>query len=613
MDNINYNVKPNYNDLMNAYTRSLKVSVKHSLPPVPPVPVRPTMTITSTTVESGESTDDSQINLTFTSSEDTTDFISSDVQISGGTISNFTGSGKVYSAVFTPSGYATYTISVLANSFTDGSGNGNVASNEFKWTYTNTIQPFPSNYDNQWYLENIKFKDYFQNETQRQDLLSQLANSSVKIAINDVGVQQTDVNNPNNTEINDFNKLDKSLSKGFNSDGPDDRWWPLNSSDDHGTMCGSMAVSSGNKLYGTAPGLPFVSLRQDGSEDAISDSLLYENQKISVYSCSWGPNSGDTTISAWVELAIKEGSQNGRGGKGCVYVCAVGNSSVTGDTGVFNYMLNLAETLSVGATNIDDKRASYSETGANLLCVAPGGEQQFVNDPKGVLVFNNNYDLSYVDGTSFACPLVSGLCGVMLTLRNDLTWIDVKEIISKSCIKNDPQAGGSGADNTPWFNNQVGRPFNLQYGFGLIDYGTVISNTKNHVLLPEQNGFKLILSEDIDLSQPQEISFVIDDNAFTSQINDNIPLTENYDTFVIQEFVIVFGILEDGSDSNNEVHELSISLSVDGRGYSTDYTNQAITNGRKVSFETTTQLLGYPVLSEFLKGEKLVGDGNSST
>ena len=246
------------------------------------------------------------------------------------------------------------------------------------------------------------------------------------------------------------------------------------------------------------------------------------------------------------------------------------------------------------------------------MCVAPGGEQQFVNDPNGVLVFNNNYDLKYEKGTSFACPLVSGLCGVMLTLRNDLTWRDVKEIISKSCIKNDPQAGGSGADNTPWFNNQVGRPFNLQYGFGLIDYGTVISNTKNHVLLPEQNGFIVDLFESIDLSQPQEISFVIDENTITRQINEVIPLTENYDTFVIQEFVIVFGILEDGSDSDNEVHELSISLSVEDR-YATDYTNQAITNGRKVSFETTTQLLGYPVLSEFLKGEKLVGDGNSST
>lgn len=200
----------------------------------------------------------------------------------------------------------------------------------------------------------------------------------------------------------------------------------------------------------------------------------------------------------------------------------------------------------------------------------------------------------------------------MLTLRNDLTWRDVKEVISKSCIKNDPEAGGSGADNTPWFTNQVGRPFNLQYGFGLIDYGTVISNTQIHTLLPVQNGFIVSINKNIDLSQPQEISFVIDGNTNPIQINDDIPLTENFNTFIIQEFVIVFGILQDGSDSNNEVHELSISLSVEGRGYATDYTDQAITNGRKVAFNTIS-LENYPVLSEFLKGEKLVGDGNSST
>ena len=57
MENIDYDIKPNYNDLMNAFARSLKVRVKHSVPPVPPVPpvpVRPTMTITSKTVNSGD-------------------------------------------------------------------------------------------------------------------------------------------------------------------------------------------------------------------------------------------------------------------------------------------------------------------------------------------------------------------------------------------------------------------------------------------------------------------------------------------------------------------------------------------------------------------------------
>ena len=84
MEKNDYDIKPNYNDLMKAFSRSLKVRVKHSVPPVPPVPVRPTMTITSKTVNSGDATDDSYIELTFTSSKDTTNFTSSDVKINGG-------------------------------------------------------------------------------------------------------------------------------------------------------------------------------------------------------------------------------------------------------------------------------------------------------------------------------------------------------------------------------------------------------------------------------------------------------------------------------------------------------------------------------------------------
>jgi hypothetical protein len=198
----------------------------------------------------------------------------------------------------------------------------------------------------------------------------------------------------------------------------------------------------------------------------------------------------------------------------------------------------------------------------------------------------------------------------MLTLRPDLTWRDVKEIISTSCLKNDPNAGGSGIDDTEWFNNKANRPYNLQYGFGLVDYGNIITNTKSHILLPEQTGFRIDLFEDIDLSQPQEISFVINEDTNTRQINDDIPLTLDYDTFIIQEFLIVFESLEDGSDRNDEVHELNISLSVEDR-YRDDYNEQPIVIGRKIRFEVIS-LENYPILSEFLKGEKLVGNDGSS-
>ena len=48
------------------------------------------MTITSTTVSSGGVSNDSPINLTFTPSEETTDFTESDITVTNGTLSNFT-------------------------------------------------------------------------------------------------------------------------------------------------------------------------------------------------------------------------------------------------------------------------------------------------------------------------------------------------------------------------------------------------------------------------------------------------------------------------------------------------------------------------------------------
>ena len=67
--------------------------------------------------------------ITFTLSESSTDFIANDVTITGGTISALSGSGRVYTATFTPAANSTTpgAISVAANAFTDAAGNGNIA------------------------------------------------------------------------------------------------------------------------------------------------------------------------------------------------------------------------------------------------------------------------------------------------------------------------------------------------------------------------------------------------------------------------------------------------------------------------------------------------------
>ena len=65
----------------------------------------------------------SNLNVTFTWSEDVTDFDASDVTVTGGTAGAFSGSGSSYSLTVTPSGNTNVVVSVGANTGTDGGGN----------------------------------------------------------------------------------------------------------------------------------------------------------------------------------------------------------------------------------------------------------------------------------------------------------------------------------------------------------------------------------------------------------------------------------------------------------------------------------------------------------
>ena len=72
---------------------------------------------------------DANINLTFTSSEFTSDFTSSDVTVTGGgTLSSFTGSGLTYTATLTTAVAGVHSIKVAAGAYTDSVGNGNLGS-----------------------------------------------------------------------------------------------------------------------------------------------------------------------------------------------------------------------------------------------------------------------------------------------------------------------------------------------------------------------------------------------------------------------------------------------------------------------------------------------------
>jgi Ca2+-binding RTX toxin-like protein len=79
--------------------------------------------------------------LTFTISESVTDFVVGDITASGGTLSNFTGSGTSYSATFTPTANSTTPglVNVASTKFSDAAGNFNADGSDANNTVTMTV------------------------------------------------------------------------------------------------------------------------------------------------------------------------------------------------------------------------------------------------------------------------------------------------------------------------------------------------------------------------------------------------------------------------------------------------------------------------------------------
>ena len=105
--------------------------------------VGPRITITATdgsnAVPTGSRTNDANLSLTFTANEVATNFIVSDIVYIGGTLSSFSGSGRTYTATFSPTSNRLTSIFIPAGRYTDVKTNTSLASVPFTWTYDNSL------------------------------------------------------------------------------------------------------------------------------------------------------------------------------------------------------------------------------------------------------------------------------------------------------------------------------------------------------------------------------------------------------------------------------------------------------------------------------------------
>jgi subtilisin family serine protease len=96
------------------------------------------------------------------------------------------------------------------------------------------------------------------------------------------------------------------------------------------------------------------------------------------------------------------------------------------------YPASYSEVISIAATNHKDMKAGYSNYGVHVDVSAPGGDDTNVDTRQGVLS-TVEYSYGYAQGTSMACPHVSGVVALMLSAAPaEYTTAQLKSLLLQS-------------------------------------------------------------------------------------------------------------------------------------------------------------------------------------
>ncbi|UCS92503.1 S8 family peptidase [Echinicola marina] len=204
---------------------------------------------------------------------------------------------------------------------------------------------------------------------------------------------------------------------------------------------------------------------EDGEADILSNSWSYRNEG------AWFDN---------IEDAIGRARTEGRGDLGSLVVFSSGNNH--SDFGCddcysgVNFPANVPGVITVGAIAPSGTIWNYSSRGPEMDLVAPsGGVGQLADltttDRMGANGYNAGNYTDTFSGTSAACPQVSGVASLMLSVNPSLTEPQMRNILQQTAT----DMGSSGFDNT--------------FGFGRLNAQAALQSA-----LPTVSGSSLLCS-----------------------------------------------------------------------------------------------------------------------
>jgi len=250
----------------------------------------------------------------------------------------------------------------------------------------------------------------------------------------------------------------------------------------HGVLCAGIAAARGdNGIFGSgvAPYCKLMSISNDlaisNGSMAIQIALGFDFARMnsaSIISNSYFVPAQNTIL----DKAISDALTLGRNGSGCVVVFATGN-----DGSSVRYPANShPDIITVGAIDNNGIIPSFSNYGTELDIMAPGVNIRSTT-------FNSNFSTTGADGTSYACPHVSGVAALMLSVNPCLSQKGVHDIICKTGQKTQLNSIYGGipwmAFNTNVRDNRLGS-WSSFLGHGIVDaYESVLMATNANFYL----------------------------------------------------------------------------------------------------------------------------------
>lgn len=184
----------------------------------------------------------------------------------------------------------------------------------------------------------------------------------------------------------------------------------------HGTAtagCASAATNNGKGIASVGFGCRIIPIKC-GSDNPQITAILQGYQAIryaadlgaDVINCSWGGAGSDPSAQSVIDYAVS---------KGAVVVAATGNVGANMDVTPF-FPASAQNVLAVGSVSDNDIPSGFSNYGWGATTYAPG---------ENVLSTYPGNQYRGQSGTSFSCPIVSGICGLVKSVHPDWTPLQI--------------------------------------------------------------------------------------------------------------------------------------------------------------------------------------------